>query len=94
MEPVGYFIKEEMEARGWSQWDLALKMGGDRFQDIQINYLTLDFLFGLPDEKNLFIGNDAAEQIGQAFGVSKEFLINLDHSYKNHMAAKSSKQED
>jgi HTH-type transcriptional regulator / antitoxin HigA len=67
------FIIEEMEARGWTRDDLALRMGGD----FGINRLSLDFYFEVgPTDPNLLMGD--GDDFARAFGVSAEFFRNLE----------------
>ena len=70
------FIQEELDARGWDWDDLAFKMEGE---DFAINRLALEvyFIFG-PDDPNCRIGELMAHDLAKAFGVSKEFFINLE----------------
>lgn len=70
------FIKEEMNARGWSQEYLASLMSGD-FQD---NYLALDLYFNVHNS-NLRMGQDIIEDFEKIFGVSKEYFQNLEEMW-------------
>ncbi len=68
------FIQEEMDARGWDRDMLALKMG----PAFGRNRLVLDIYFEVgPTNLNMLLGQRLATQIGQAFGVSPEMLLNL-----------------
>jgi HTH-type transcriptional regulator/antitoxin HigA len=68
--PPGVFIKEELEARGWSQAELAEIIGR------------------LPSEiSNLISGRTAispatAKELGDAFGTSPQYWMNLESSYQ------------
>lgn len=73
---VWEYISDEMEARGWDQWELARRMGGD----LNVNYLTLE-LCQLED-KRLVLGEEAAKQLAHAFGTSHQIWLNLDESWR------------
>ena len=72
--PVGSFIKEEMDARGWDVEDVVLRMGGD-----QISGCALDFL--LAEIPEIILDVETSQKLGKAFSVSPEFFLNLDRSY-------------
>jgi plasmid maintenance system antidote protein VapI len=73
------FIVEEMEARGWSRWDLAKRMGGDR----ATNRLALDLYIETgPTAPGLLIGGVTARQLGKAFGVSPKLFLNLEAAWR------------
>jgi HTH-type transcriptional regulator / antitoxin HigA len=70
----GAFIREELEARGWSQRDLA-------------------YILGVPEQAvNLIVSGkrgispEMAKALGQAFGVSAEYFVNLQRAYEMSLA--------
>lgn len=65
----GYYIKEEMEARGWSQRDLAFILGST---DQTLNPL-------LSGKRG--ISPEMAKSLGEAFDVPAEFFANLQQAY-------------
>jgi HTH-type transcriptional regulator / antitoxin HigA len=65
----GYYIKEEMEARGWSQRDLAFILGST---DQALNPL-------LSGKRG--ISPEMAKALGEAFDVPAEFFANLQQAY-------------
>jgi HTH-type transcriptional regulator / antitoxin HigA len=65
----GYYIKEEMEARGWLQRDLAFIMGVPE----QVVNMILSGKRG--------ISPDMAKLLGEAFDVQAEFFANLQQAY-------------
>jgi HTH-type transcriptional regulator/antitoxin HigA len=67
--PPGYFIKEELEARGWSQRDLAYIL------DIPEQAVNL-ILSGKRG-----ISPEMAKALGKAFDVSAEFFLNLQNTF-------------
>ena len=72
--PVIDFIYDELEARGWNMWQLALRMGGDA----QKNKLALELLEASP----VLLLGEMAEQLGRAFGTSTAFWENLEASWR------------
>src|ERR1700683_1235954 len=65
----GAYIKEEMEARGWSQRDLAFILGGSE----QVINPILNGKRGISPEM--------AKALGEAFDVPAEFFANLQQAY-------------
>jgi len=72
--PPGDFIKEELDERGWSQAELA------------------DIIGRLPDEVSRVISGaraitpEIARELGEAFGTSAQYWMNLESSYQVHRA--------
>lgn len=69
MDPPGIFIKAELEERGWSQRDLAFILGQT---EQQLNPL-------LSGKRG--ITPDMARLLGEAFGTSPQFFLNLQGRY-------------
>jgi len=69
VEHPGFFIREELEARGWDQMELAYILG------INVQQLS-PLLNGKRD-----ISVDMAATLGDAFDVSAEFFANLQKLY-------------
>jgi plasmid maintenance system antidote protein VapI len=77
------FIKEEMEARGWSMDDLALRMAEGDVRKFGVERLALDIYFEVgPTEPNLIIGDDSARMLAAVFDVNPEFFLNLQKSWR------------
>jgi HTH-type transcriptional regulator/antitoxin HigA len=68
--PPGEFIRDELEARGWTQDDLAQIMGRPQ---TAINLI-------INDKRG--ISPETATELGGAFGTSPEFWLNLDSAYR------------
>jgi len=68
--PPADFIKEELEARGWSQADLAAIMG-------RAPNVISEVLSGRRS-----ITNKTAEELGEAFGTGAEYWLNLQAAYE------------
>jgi HTH-type transcriptional regulator / antitoxin HigA len=65
----GYFIREELEARDWTQRDLAFILG---VQEQSVNQIILG---------KRGISPEMAKSLGDAFEVSPEFFANLQKAY-------------
>lgn len=70
------FIKDEMNARGWTKEYLASLMSGDYC----VNCTALDLYFNVHDS-NLRMGQDIIEDFGKIFGVSKKYFQNLEEMW-------------
>jgi HTH-type transcriptional regulator/antitoxin HigA len=76
----GSFIREELEARGWTQEKLAAKMGRP-----------------LPPLNAIINGHKAitaqtAIELGEAFGTSAVYWMNLQSSYDLYKAAQKKRK--
>jgi HTH-type transcriptional regulator / antitoxin HigA len=70
----GEFIKDELEARGWSQRDLAYILG------------CPEQAVGMIASGRRGISAEMAKSLGEAFDVSAEFFANLQKSYELSLA--------
>src|SRR5690348_1862141 len=68
--PPGEFIKEELDARGWSQADLA-----------EILDVTDSVVSALINGKKA-VTPELAKGLGAAFGTSAQLWMNLESSYR------------
>lgn len=75
--PVGSFIAEELEARGWSVADLAARMPGNFIR----NALVLQVII-IVRSPTLTLGS-MAEKLAGAFGTSPEFWHGLEKQYRD-----------
>lgn len=81
--PVGEYLKDELDARGWTTRDCAERMGGDVDRDT----LALDFLLAVvesPDDHKihtLTLDEGTARGLEVAMGSSAETWLNLDRAY-------------
>jgi hypothetical protein len=74
-----WYIKEELDARGWTLNDLALRMKGD----FDVNRLALDFYLEVgPTAPNMRIGKETAYRLGIAFNVSPDYFLNLETAWR------------
>jgi HTH-type transcriptional regulator / antitoxin HigA len=67
--PPGFFIKKELDARGWGQRDLAYILG---CHEQAVNLIV---------SGKRGISPDMAKALGAAFSVSPEFFLNLQNVY-------------
>jgi HTH-type transcriptional regulator/antitoxin HigA len=82
LQGPGPRISQELEARGWSQKDLAEVLG----RPLQaINEIV---------NKSKQVTPETAVQLGQAFGTSAEFWANLEALYRVRLAKKSAAVSD
>ncbi len=72
--PPGFFIREELEARGWSQRDLAFILG--------VPEQSVTMLVG----GKRGISADMARALGDAFDVPADFFANLQKAYELSLA--------
>jgi len=70
--PPGEFIKDELEARGWEQRDLAEIMG-------RPDRLVSELIAG-----KRALTPETAQQLGQAFGTGAQLWLNLESAYRLH----------
>jgi HTH-type transcriptional regulator / antitoxin HigA len=68
--PPGEFLRDELEARGWTQADLAKILG-----------LPRRLISEIIDGKRA-ITTETAWGLGDAFGVDSQFWLNLESAYK------------
>lgn len=73
--PVGVFLREEMEARGWDDQDIIRRSPDGA--------TALSMLMAVHvDSPNLLLDRDTAIALSRAFGVSEQYFINLDAAYR------------
>ena len=78
--PAGEFVREELETRGWTQADLAEFMGRPLRSINEI----------INGKKG--ITAETAIQLGNAFGTSAEYWINLESAYRLHIARRQGRK--
>lgn len=75
-------IRDEIEARGWSLDDLAMRMAGRDREQFGIQRLALDFYFDVgPTEPDLRMGEDSARMMAAVFDVDTDYFINLERAW-------------
>lgn len=78
----GRIIHRELEARGWSQRDLAVIMGRP--------YQAVNEIVGCVKR----ITPETARELAQAFGTTPEFWMNLETNYRLRLAAQEDKEQE
>lgn len=78
--PVGHFLQDEMDARGWSVGDVASRMASG-YHARAVWTLTMELLLHCSDT-DMTIAGETADALGRAFGTSPELWINLNASYQ------------
>ena len=74
--PPGDFIREELEARGWSPAYLADAMGQDGKTVVEL----------IDGDRQ--VTPEVAEQLGAAFDTGAQLWLNLEASYQSYLNAK------
>ncbi len=80
--PPGEFVREELEARGWTQADLAYIMGRPA-------RVVSEVVAGKRS-----VSPQTANELGEAFGTDAQFWLNLESSYRLYRLAQSGDDED
>lgn len=83
--PPGEFIRDELESRGWTEEDLAIRMGTE--EDYPRNLLTVQLIIEIPEYKGRAnrMGDGVAEMLAKAFGTSAELWHNLERSWIDYV---------
>lgn len=77
--PVGEYIADELEARGWTTRDLAERMGGD----VDLNQCTIELTIACGvSHPQVSMGTETAQGLSRAFGTSADVWLNLDRAYR------------
>lgn len=76
--PVGSFILDEMQERGWSVEELVRQMRADA-----VGQLTIELLIYAPT-KGATLDERTASQLAHAFGTSKELWLRLDRAWQQN----------
>lgn len=78
--PLAELLGEEMEARGWTTDDVAVRMGGSEAQ-IAKNMLIVMLLLSV-QKVSMEIGDDTLAALTRAFDVDSEFFWNIDNAWR------------
>ena len=85
--PLGFFLREEMEARGWTEADI------ERRCTDPVDALAIEFSLAVYDP-NLILDERTAEALSKVFGVSAQFFLNIDRIYRQHCAETGTRMAD
>ena len=77
--PPGEFLRDELNARGWTTRDLALRIGGDA-REVAVNQLALDLLIHVRDP-GIYVGEQLAEGLARGLGTTATYWLNLDAAW-------------
>jgi HTH-type transcriptional regulator/antitoxin HigA len=77
----GSYIAEELEARGWTASDLAIRMGGATIEEMAKDQLVVELFIAVHDPK-LVLDTATARKLAEAFGTSTMLWLNLDAGYR------------
>jgi len=80
--PPGLFLAEELEARGWTSADLAMRMGGATDHDIAVDQCSVDLLLHIHNP-DLLMGEEMANKLASALGGGADYWINLDRAWRS-----------
>lgn len=76
------FINEELAERGWTLRDLVFRMRRyESEKDWAINMLAFE-MYMTVHEKNILLGEEMANDLGIAFGISAQCFLNLHESWR------------
>lgn len=89
VSPPGQFIQDEMDARGWSDVDVAVRMGGVGWEARAYDLLGLQLILAVhgrngPDAAGLILGEPMIAGLARAFDVDPQFFRNLEQVWFNH----------
>lgn len=87
--PLGHFLREEMDERGWGINDVVARMGGDP----QVSEMVLRMTLTIEDP-DLLLDDETASGLSRAFDVSNEYFINLDKAWRDWCKSTRLGQED
>lgn len=87
--PLASFLADEMEARGWTTTDAAIRMGGAAAHQVSMDLLCLDLLMCV-HEDTLLVGDHMFTALAKAFDVPEQFLRNLDEIWRKWPAKRVS----
>jgi hypothetical protein len=85
--PLGMVLREEMEARGWTEKDIEARCTDP------VAVLAIGLVLAVYDP-NLILDEHTAEALGQVFGVSAKLFLNIDHSYRQWCAETGKRVDD
>lgn len=75
-------LSDELEARGWTTDDVALRMGGD-VDEICKNLLAVNLIMCVHKDK-LLVGDRLFDGLAKVFDVDPMFFRNIDAAWRKH----------
>lgn len=87
--PLGEFIAEELEARGWTPRDFALRIENVRGREIDgalvkaiaIRELEIEIVLACSGNQRCISTEESLKAFARGFGCSWEFLANIQKAY-------------
>ena len=80
------FILEEMQARGWTRDDLAKAMMASNDDSWMLHRASIDlYCEAGPQRPEMRMGVEGARDLSRAFGVSKDYFLNLEAAWLRHV---------
>ena len=80
---LGEHLADEMQARGWTAYDVASRMPGDYTENLLIVGVTL----AVQDE-NLILTSNVAAALATAFDVSQDYIEGLHRAWRDNPKAR------
>lgn len=88
------FIKEELAERGWSLNDFVFAMRRyESEKDWQLERLAVEMYLEVQDVR-ILLSDEMAQGFATAFGVSKEFFVNLDKIWRTNLKTEGVKERE
>jgi len=75
--PPGEFIRDELDARGWSLMSVHAKLGND-----PVRCCAFD-LAAFADDKKLILDGKTVDDLVMLFGGDRDYWINLDRAWRS-----------
>lgn len=88
--PLGEYIAEELEARGWTAQDFAWaiengrsrEMDGQLVRDVQMRQVEIEFVIVCSEDKRCYSDENSLKAFACGLGVDWRFLDNLQRAYR------------
>lgn len=84
---LGFYLCEEMEERGWTSGDVAIRMGQRTWADICKDQLIVELIMSVSDDR-MIIDDDIFERLATAFGVSTGLFKGLNADWARYPEAR------
>lgn len=84
--PLGIYLQEELEERGWSTHRLAREIGklspGLSKTDIQLLQLDADLVIACSSDKRLYASDESLKAFATGLGCDWSLLANIQKAYR------------
>lgn len=86
--PVGIFLRDEMDERGWTVCELVARMGGGGLEKVaEIDMLLFNATQGVTLDKG------TAADLAKVFRTSPDYWLNLDQIWQDYVGKDRNKKE-